>query len=241
MENRLIATKLERKVNSEEIDQLHLFIRKHYVEYYDVELELVDHLANDIERQWQQDQQLSFAIALDRAFKKFGVFGFMDVVEQKINRLSSAYYKESFRLLKGFFTIPKIIFSMALLGVVFVLLRFLGQFKNVSVVEVLEGGVFLFLVFQLVRLFHARRQRQKQMEKKWLLHAVLFHLEIWPYYLLFFLFFRIFLVEGNTTFALVMQTVVITATGLYIYILKAIIIPKINADLNLQKQRITTV
>ncbi|MGG5506630.1 MULTISPECIES: hypothetical protein [unclassified Myroides] len=232
---------MERKITQPEIEQLHQFVRKHYVEYYDVELELVDHLALDIEAQWQEDHILLFEVALERAFKKFGIFGFSDVVEQKINRLSSAYYKESFRLLKGFFTIPKIVFSMALLSVVFILLRFLAQFGNVTVVKVVEGGVFLFLVFQLIRLFYARSKREKQKEKKWLLHAVLFHLEIWPYYLLFFLFFRILLVEGTTTFALVMQTVVITVTGLYIYILKAIIIPTINADLRLQKQRITTV
>jgi hypothetical protein len=47
----------------------------------------VDHLANAIETQWQ-NQKLSFNEALNKEFKKFGVFGFMDVVEKRQTVLS---------------------------------------------------------------------------------------------------------------------------------------------------------
>jgi hypothetical protein len=41
----------------------------------------VDHLANAIETQWQENPKLSFNEALNKEFKKFGVFGFMDVLK----------------------------------------------------------------------------------------------------------------------------------------------------------------
>ena len=36
-----------KKLTSEQIDQLYLFTRQHFVEYYDLQTELVDHLAHD--------------------------------------------------------------------------------------------------------------------------------------------------------------------------------------------------
>ena len=38
------------KLNEQNIDNLYKFTRQHYVEHYDVQTELVDHLANDIEK-----------------------------------------------------------------------------------------------------------------------------------------------------------------------------------------------
>jgi hypothetical protein len=44
-------------------------------------------IANAIETQWQENPKLSFNEALSE-FKKFGVFGFMDVVEKRQTVLS---------------------------------------------------------------------------------------------------------------------------------------------------------
>ncbi|MGS4345840.1 hypothetical protein ACKUSY_09690 [Myroides odoratus] len=232
---------MEKKLTLEQIEALHAFVRKHYVEFYDVELELVDHLANDIETQWQEGAQVSFEQALHIAFKKFGVFGFMDVVEENVNKLSTVYYKESFRLLKSFFTLPKIIFSVAFALFIYVLLQFSEQQMTVSVVDVLTGGGMLFVVFQLIRLFFLRRKMEKQKKAKWLLDEVLYQLEIWPYYIMFFWLFEFTLVEGKSIFALILQTIVLTLTFLYIYILKVIIIPQIKTDRERQQQQLMRV
>ena len=63
------------KLTSEQIERLYLFTRQHYVEWYDLQTELVDHMANAIEAQWQEHPKLSFEEALQKEFKKFGVFG----------------------------------------------------------------------------------------------------------------------------------------------------------------------
>ena len=52
------------KLSAEQIERLYQFTRQHYVEYYDLQTELVDHLANAIEEQWQQNPKLSFEEAL---------------------------------------------------------------------------------------------------------------------------------------------------------------------------------
>ena len=233
---------MERKITLQEIEQLHIFVRQHYVEFYDVELELVDHLANDIEAQWHKDTQLSFEQALHIAFKKFGVYGFSDVVDQKINKLSNAYYKASFKVLKEFFTLPKIIVSLALFLLIYVVTRNVSSLNLQLVEDVLLGLGLLFMGFQCVKLYRARREREKRKEKKWLLHSVLFNLEVWPYYIITFLEIRLIMPHdsspGTHTSMSILSVLLVTITLLYVYILKAIIVPRIWHDLNEQKKKL---
>ena len=48
------------KLTENQIDELYKFTREHYVYFYDVQSELVDHLANDIEEIWLDKPKLSF-------------------------------------------------------------------------------------------------------------------------------------------------------------------------------------
>ena len=48
------------KLTNQQIEQLFTFTRQHYVEYYDLQSELVDHLANAIEEQWKEKSQTFF-------------------------------------------------------------------------------------------------------------------------------------------------------------------------------------
>ncbi len=81
------------KLSTEQVERLYAFTRQHYVEYYDLQTELVDHLANAIEEQWLENPKLSFDAALQIEFKKFGVFGFMEVVEKRKVALNKKYNK----------------------------------------------------------------------------------------------------------------------------------------------------
>ena len=71
------------KLTVEQIERLYQFTRQHYVEWYDLQTELVDHLANSIESQWAENPKIRLEDALQIEFKKFGIFGFMDVVEKR--------------------------------------------------------------------------------------------------------------------------------------------------------------
>ena len=97
------------EISKENIEQLYKFTRQHFVEHYDVQTELVDHLANDLEQIWEENPNISFEKARDISFKKFGVFGFMDVVEQKQKAMNKRYWKILWRFVKEWFTLPKAI------------------------------------------------------------------------------------------------------------------------------------
>lgn len=101
-----------RNISEAEVKVLYRFTREHYVEYYDVQTELVDHLANGIESQWQQDSGVSFEEALQHEFRKFGVYGFSDVVEKRERAMGKKYTKliwsEFLLVLKR----PKVVLSL---------------------------------------------------------------------------------------------------------------------------------
>ncbi len=48
------------KLTAAQINRLYEFTRQHYVEWYDLQTKLVDHLANAIEQQWIENPQHSF-------------------------------------------------------------------------------------------------------------------------------------------------------------------------------------
>ena len=91
---------MEKKTLSlEQIDQLYLFTRQHFVEWYDLQSELVDHLANAIETEWQENPKLSFDEALKVQFKKFGIFGFTGVIEERQKGLTKKIQRPFLELL----------------------------------------------------------------------------------------------------------------------------------------------
>ena len=122
------------KLTSTQIDHLYTFTRQHYVEWYDLQSELVDHLANAIETQWQENPKLSFDEALNIEFKKFGIFGFMDVVGKRQLVLRKKYNQLVWHHFKDFFTIPKIIGTASAIGILFIALQ---RFPSVGIAIVI--------------------------------------------------------------------------------------------------------
>ena len=160
------------KLSDEQIERLYQFTRQHYVEYYDLQTELVDHLANAIEEQWQQNPKLSFEEALQIEFKKFGVFGFMDVVEQRQSALNKKYNKLVLNELKTFFSVPKIIGTISAVGIVFYLLRYLQE--SLFIVQTLFFFLIISYFIVISILMRRNKIRRKQNGKKWLLKEIIY-------------------------------------------------------------------
>ncbi|SDW12326.1 hypothetical protein [Flavobacterium degerlachei] len=159
------------KLTSEQIDQLFSFTRQHYVEWYDLQSELVDHLANAIETQWEENPKLTFDQALNAEFKKFGVFGFMDVVEKRQAVLSKKYNRLVWEHFKDFFGIPKIVLLIAMtLGLFSILkINFYSQW-------IFIGLYLILIVFSFREMFkNSKRKKQqiKEVQKRWLFEEII--------------------------------------------------------------------
>ena len=159
------------KLTESHIQRLYKFTREHFVYHYDVQTELVDHLANDIEQIWVAQPHLKFEKARDISFKKFGVFGFMDVVEKKQKAMNKHYRKILWRFTKEWFTMPKIITTGLIFMLFFIVLQLKHSFLILGTSFFILAGydVFLFVKEKIKN----KRKEKKQSEKKWLLKEMI--------------------------------------------------------------------
>ena len=158
------------KLTEIQIESLYKFTRQHYVEYYDVQVELVDHLANDIEKIWEENPKISFEEARDKSFKKFGIFGFMNVVESKELQMTKKYFKLVLKFAKEWLSLPKIVLTILLLFGFY-------QLQQYSFGYQIYLGIFITsTITQFIMLINNTRKlkrRQRQTQKKWLFEHVL--------------------------------------------------------------------
>ncbi|RWX00042.1 hypothetical protein [Flavobacterium cerinum] len=159
---------MAKKVSEEQMEELFTFTRKHFVEYYDLQTELADHLANAIEESWITYPTLDFAKAKEQEFKKFGIFGFMGIVEQRQAVLTKKYQKLMWGYFKEFFKLPRIILTILFILIVYKILSF-----NIIAYSLILGAIVLISIYRLVTMWVKHKQKIKQTGKKWLLEEII--------------------------------------------------------------------
>ena len=161
----------EMKITATQITELYAFTRQHFVEHYDVQTELVDHLANDIEHIWKAHPALSFQEARTMSFKKFGVFGFMNVVEERQKALGKKYWRIIWRFAKDWFELPKIIGT----GMICFLLY---QIFTSNISEYVPISIFLayylVCIIKVIQLNKVVKQRKIRTHKTWMLEDFIY-------------------------------------------------------------------
>ncbi|MEE9348951.1 MAG: hypothetical protein V3U80_02795 [Flavobacteriaceae bacterium] len=166
---------MDRKLISEsQIENLYKFTRDHYVYWYDLQSELVDHLANDIEEIWIQEPNLTFENAKNKSFKKFGVCGFMEVIDERSASLSKKYRKMIWKEFITFLTIPKITVTISFIWAVSFLL------KNISFNrELILGAILLVSIYPLYHRYKNTKRIKKtvlETDKKWYFEEIITNL-----------------------------------------------------------------
>ena len=212
------------KLTETHIQELYKFTRKHYVEHYDVQTELVDHLANDIESIWDEKPKLTFEQARDISFKKFGIFGFMNVVDAKQKQLGKRYYTILWTFMKEWFTVPKIIISASIFMVFYILMSL--NINNIYL-SILMIVLALIDVLLAQRLSKKAKQRFKKNSKKYLLEDMIFRVGAFSSILVFSNIFNLssFLEYSESIYVKTSISCLITLAILYSYI-ALIIIPQ---------------
>jgi hypothetical protein len=134
-----------RKLTPEQIDDLFAFCEEQDVPYYDVQIELVDHLANAIEQKWINKPNLPYEKALWAIFDQFGPSGFRKIRKSKEKELRKKYNRMLWQYIGEFYKLPKIILTFALTLSLFVFFRMWEN--NLDTFLLL---LFPFLIFMIV-------------------------------------------------------------------------------------------
>ena len=94
-----------------QIDALYAFVSKKGVKPLDVQIELVDHLATDIEARMEENNSVTFDDALEKSSSKFGRWGFdaiLQKAEQNVRKRQSRLMWDAFL---SFFRWPRAAFT----------------------------------------------------------------------------------------------------------------------------------
>ena len=213
------------KLTKEQIQQLYKFTRQHFVEYYDVQTELVDHLANDIEQIWKTQPKLSFEDARNISFKKFGVFGFMDVVGERAKALNKKYWKLVWDIFKQFFNIPHILISITLFLAIWLSFHVFSSkilFVTISITGILILGIKLYFLNQ------EKKNRFKETNKKWILEEYVYNIGGGIGFINLFIQMVNLSPESFSNTVMIIASVILTAFILLIYITSFVLPSKIE-------------
>lgn len=136
---------MHKKLTEEQITKLFAFCRKKEIYAYDLQIEIVDHLASSIEEQWQENPELSFGWALKNATQKFGKNG-LKHLEHKIRRqLHRNFNLILWKYFLQYFRWPKLVITVALFLSIFTLLRITPN--NHLVIMAIAGSISVFSIY----------------------------------------------------------------------------------------------
>lgn len=146
---------MNRKITPEETTQLFAFCGKHQVHYYDLQIELVDHLASAIEMQWKTDLELDFNKALKMSFGKFGIYGFSKIKDKKEKELRRKYNRLLWKFFLEFYKLPKIIMTFVFTIGMFTLFQFVNNidwiFIGYFIISIIIGVLYLLYYHKKIK------------------------------------------------------------------------------------------
>lgn len=191
-------------LSEQQIQSLFTFCEKHFVKYYDVQVELVDHLANAVELEMQKDPKISFEKALEKVHQSFGVMGFAPLVAAKQRQAEKQGRSLFWKLFKGQFKWPKILLFFLITVILFTIFsNNLISIRGTFVTIVLAG-----CYFDLFQTLHIRRVISKS-GKKFLLIGIsqIVNLAWLPVYLLPRIFEQDFLSNQHSAFGIFLLSI----------------------------------
>ena len=198
-----------------QIEELFRFCEKKLVRHYDLQVELVDHLASRIEEELEANSNLTFEVALQNVYSGFGLFGFAHIVREREQTLYKQHNKIYREEMKRFFTLPKALLTISLVLLFFQLGRFI-PLENRFIV--FYGVLIPCFVIQAYYLNSLRKKLQKKLMLTQYLPAT-------SLLSLFYLFDRILFKESEVSnpifFALLCVSVIITE-GAFVTVTKRI-------------------
>lgn len=101
-------------LSAQEIQQIHDFVKVNLTQgdYYDIQVELVDHFASAIEEKREDNPGLHIDTAIQEVWQTFAPYNFNQIFEEKYKAIIKDTTRQWFRGLLSWFKFPKIFLSV---------------------------------------------------------------------------------------------------------------------------------
>tara|TARA_B100000809_G_scaffold9483_2_gene8978 strand:+ start:679 stop:1323 length:645 start_codon:yes stop_codon:yes gene_type:complete len=137
-------------LNKEQLHHISKYIKARGVSYTDVNAEMTDHIASEVEALILTEED-NFLEVVKKVFLKYDRFHFMRIEEEQQNKLEKQSWKSFKNGFLGFFSFPKIVFTLCL---------FFALYKLVALGAMVYIGYFycLFVCILGVFLYYFKRK-----------------------------------------------------------------------------------
>ncbi len=139
-------------LSEEQIERLFAFVRSCSVKHYDVQVELVDHLATAIEEKLEDNPEKSFQEAFWEVHRSFGPLGFTDFVQSKTKAVNKHALRLWWKEFVLWFSWPKMVLTLGFILGVYLLL------ETVRIDFVIYGANIFFIALFLIYIRNGKRR-----------------------------------------------------------------------------------
>ncbi|MGN6615820.1 MAG: hypothetical protein ACTHJ5_01475 [Ilyomonas sp.] len=138
-------------LSENQIDQLFEFAEKKRVYWYDLQIDIVKDLALTIETEMETHPNLSFELALEKVYARYGVFGFAKIVQERQEQLRKAAKKKWREEVGKFIEWPKMLFVILVVIITWQSSLFIDRENRLYVFWGIDILLTLFLGFTTIK------------------------------------------------------------------------------------------
>ena len=107
------------KLTNQQINYVENYINSKDIKWYELQVELTDHMITSMEEFWEQNPELTFDQVKDNTFKKFTKPELKAIEKERAKILSKELAKEHRKMIAEYLTFPKIVGSLVLVYFVY--------------------------------------------------------------------------------------------------------------------------
>jgi hypothetical protein len=151
---------MEKKLTVEQIEYVFNYIASKDIKWYELQLELTDHMVSRMEEFWAKDPELTFHQVKQYAENEFGRDGFKKIEEERTQILQKEFNRSQRKIIGEYLKFPKIIAS-----ILAVILVYEGSFyfdDIITYIRILSFVLLLSSVELLLNLYSKRKINGKR-------------------------------------------------------------------------------
>jgi hypothetical protein len=101
-----------KKLTAEQIEYVSNYVASFDIKWYELQVELTDHMVSRMEEFWEKDPELSFHRVKQNAVNEFGRDGFKAIEKERISILQKEFNRTQRKMVGEYLKFPKIIASV---------------------------------------------------------------------------------------------------------------------------------
>lgn len=136
------------KLTAKQISYIENYIKSFDIKYYEVYMEILDHMILSVEAILEENNEISFEDAVLKAkVEGFGKKGFKGMMNEKQKQAQIQARKLNNKMIKEYFTFPKVVMTLSVFLGYFLFLSFFDDPKKINISCIFFIGFLAILQF----------------------------------------------------------------------------------------------